>query len=160
MTSARMTYVRWNPTTRILATHVSGVVSAGDVAAWKKDLEQATRALPDDGAFGMLVDLRGYEVAEQDLSVHKTMREVMPQLLAEHGFEVGFFKLFETAPSATRRTGSTLCVAVANVHHDEAKMARYNELLATESERFFHRAEDARVWLTDTVAGWAEVQTT
>jgi hypothetical protein len=36
---------------------------------------------------------------------------------------------------------------VAHLHHDCDKMDRYNELLATEAERFFCATDQALAWL-------------
>jgi len=138
--------VRWHPEARLLKTRVSGVLSADDVQAWKARLDEAGARIPPAQPFRMLIDIRGYQVADQARDVHQVMREVTPLFLAAHGFTVGFFSLYDEAPPLARNDVAR-CGAVAHVHHDVAKMDRYNELLATPHERFFTDAEEAEAWL-------------
>ncbi len=144
-----ITDVSWNEDTRILTTRVAGVLTASQVQTWKDRLYQAGRLFPKEGPFKMLIDIQGYEVADQAREVHQVMREVTPVFLASHGFNVGFFSLYEVEPPVAREEASARCIAVAHVHHDADKMERYNELLGTDSERFFCDAGDAELWLTE-----------
>ena len=142
-----MISVNWHPEKSLLSTRVAGVLTAEEVQAWKDQLEQTSRRIPKEQPFKMLIDIRNYEVADQDREVHQVMREVTPLFLAAHGFVVGFFKLYDVVPPIGRGKENALCIAVAVVHHDAAKMDRYNEILSTPSERFFHAVEEAEEWL-------------
>jgi hypothetical protein len=135
----------YDPATRTLVTAVSGVVTLRDVAAWEDDLRRAADEVPEGAEFRALIDIRGYEVADQDRAVHQAMRQVMPTFLARHGFAVGFWGLYGVAPPEPSRPAR--CRAVAHVHHDGDKMDRYNELLATATERFFVDRDAASAWL-------------
>jgi hypothetical protein len=137
--------VHFDPTCGTLYSAVSGVLDCGDVAAWEAELYGAARSMPEGARFQVIDDLRGYEVAEQSTTVHKEMREVTPRFLAAHGFVVGFFKLYETAPPPKSEPRD--CTRVVHLHHDENKMARYREVLGSDRENFFADADAARDWL-------------
>lgn len=138
--------VHFDPSCGTLYTAVNGHLDYGEVAAWEAELYGAARSLPEGARFQMIEDLRGYEVAEQSLAVHKEMRAVTPRFLAAHGFVVGFFRLYdEPAPEPTEpRTAWR----VVHLHHDAHKMERYRELLGSATESFFADADAARDWLS------------
>lgn len=144
------------PDAGVLRTRLSGVLSAAEVGAWAADLEQAGRAIAFAHPFRMIVDIRGYEVAEQDPGVHRLQRLVIPTFLARHGFEVGYFRLFEVENSIAAEAGLARCIAVAHVHHDAGKMALYNERLATPAEAFFTDPEEAEAWIRSAPAADAQ----
>ncbi len=121
------------------------MLSAAEVAAWRDALYGAAAAVPPGVTFRTLADIRGYEVAEQERAVHAAMREVLPAFLAAHGFAVGFWGLYGATPPPAGP--GARCRAVAHVHHDRDKMDRYNELLATDVERFFDDRAAAAAWL-------------
>lgn len=138
--------VHYDADCRTLYTALSGTVDFATVAAWEAELYGAVRALPEGSEFQVIEDLRGYEVADQALAVHKEMRQVTPRFLAVHGFVVGFFRLYEETPppaSEPRR-----CRRVVHLHHDAFKMERYRELLGSADESFFTDADAARDWLS------------
>ena len=128
-----------------LRTHVWGILTAEDAVAWEGALEATTDGFAPGARFQVLEDLTDYEVADQPFAVHQRLREVSPRFLARHGFAVGFWRLYEATPPAQDRPGTIW--RVAHVHHDRDKMERYTELLASATERFFHRREDAEAWL-------------
>lgn len=138
-------FVRFDPVTTTLLSSVQGVLSATEVEEWGDALDRSVTGLPTAAEFRFLSDLHGYEVADQALAVHKRMREIGPRFLAAHGFAVGFWRLYEETPPEPSRSG--ICTRVAHVHHDCDKMERYNELLASATERFFCDQDAARTWL-------------
>ena len=144
---AGSTSVRWIEEKRLLTTRVTGVLTKSDVQSWRDLLHMTGRRIASDTDFRMMIDIRGYEVSEQDREVHMRMREVTPLFLAGHGFTVGFFRLYDEKPPSPEASLAR-CIAVAHVHHDAAKMERYNELLSTPVERFFVDAEEADRWLS------------
>ena len=95
----------------------------------------------------MLIDIRGYEVSEQDRELHQAQRAIIPTFLARHGFEVGFFRLFNVENTIAPDPARARCVAAAHVHHDGAKMDLYNQQIATDRERFFRDPAEAEAWL-------------
>lgn len=138
--------VQYDPSCNTLYTALNGTISFAEAAAWEAELYGAARAMPEGTRFQVIDDLRGYEVAEQELAVHKELREVTPRFLAAHGFVVGFFRLYEepAPPQSEPRD----CWRVVHLHHDEYKMSRYRELLASETESFFSDVDAAREWLS------------
>lgn len=109
-------------------------------------LKDEVDRLPDGTRFKLLLDLSGYEPASID--AHKAMRDVVPSLLIAHGLRPAFVDLFPEAPEPALRTErGVVCVAFANVHHDETKMERYEELIATANQRFFTSRPAAEEWL-------------
>jgi hypothetical protein len=142
-------HTTWDSTEQILRTRISGVLHQEQVEAWKQSLEQMSRQIPKHLNFTMLIDIQGYEVSEQDKAVHQQQRVVIPTFLARHGFEVGFFRLFEVQNTIPPNPNRARCVAVAHVHHDCNKMALYNQNLGRSSERFFCQISEAEAWLRE-----------
>lgn len=138
--------VHYDPSCGTLYTAVNGVVDFATVAAWEAELYGAVRALPAGSSFQVIEDLRGYEVGDQVLAVHKELREVTPRFYAAHGFVVGFFKLYEETPPEP--TEPRTCRRVVHLHHDAHKMDRYREVLGSADESFFADVDAAREWLT------------
>ena len=129
-----------------LRTRLAGTLTLADVHAWRDALHAAGRAVPAVAEFRALVDIRGYDVGAQDMAVHRVQREVVPRFLAAHGFVVGFFRLYEETPPPADPSLAR-CIAVAHVHHEAFKMERYDELLGSDTERFFTDPAEAEAWL-------------
>lgn len=128
-----------------LYSAVSGTLDCASIAAWEAELYGAVRSLPAGATFQFINDLRGYEVADQELIAHKEMRQVTPRFLAAHGFVVGFFRLYEETPPEPSEP--QVCTRVVHLHHDVNKMARYAEVLGSDRENFFSDPDSARDWL-------------
>jgi hypothetical protein len=121
-------------------------VDVAAVRAWKEGLEAAVALIPDGTPFRLLLDLTGYEPAALD--AHREMRTVVPELLVAHGLRPAFADLYPEAPEPQLRTErDVVCVAFANVHHDDEKMSRYEERIATTNQRFFTSRAAAEDWL-------------
>jgi hypothetical protein len=140
---------RWDPDRAVLTTQLKGHVDVEDVLTWRVGLTEALQRLPDGTAFRLLLDIDGYEPAS--LEAHKKMRTVIPEVLLRHGLRPAFLDLFpeaeEPAVSADR---GVVCIAFANVHHDGTKMARYDQEIATPTQRFFTSRAEAEAWLATT----------
>ena len=79
------------------------------------------------------------------------MRTVVPDLLVAHGLRPAFLDLFPEAPEpAITAERDVVCVAFANVHHDETKMSQYEERIASANQRFFTSRSSAEDWLATT----------
>jgi hypothetical protein len=127
-------------------SELKGRVDLDTVRAWRAGLRDEVDRLPDGSRFKLLLDLRGYEPA--GLDAHKEMRTVVPDLLAAHGLRPAFMGLFPDAPEpVVRAVREVVCVAFANVHHDETKMRQYEERIATADQRFFTARSEAEAWL-------------
>lgn len=138
--------VHYDASCGTLYTAINGVMDFATVAAWEAELYGAIRALPAGSDFQVIEDLRGYEVGDQAMAVHKELREVTPRFYAAHGFVVGFFKLYDETPPEPSEPRK--CRRVVHLHHDAFKMERYRELLGTPDESFFSDVDAAREWLT------------
>ena len=136
----------WSLPTGILTTHLTGPVGVADVLRWVADLHAALALVPDGGSFRLLLNLHGFDTA--NLLAHKAMRHVVPMILAHHGMRPAFVDLFDPqreVPITMER--DVRCTAVANVHHDAAKMNRYEQTIAKPDQRFFTDLAEARRWL-------------
>ncbi len=144
-------HTTWDSTKQILRTRISGRLHQEQVEAWERSLEQVSRQIPKHLNFTMLIDIQGYEVSEQDKVVHQQQRVVIPTFLAKHGFEVGFFRLFEVQNTIPPNPDRARCIAAAHVHHDCNKMALYNQNLGRSNERFFCQLSEAEAWLHEEI---------
>lgn len=139
-------------TTPVVTTELRGSVTVADVERWAARLRGDVAALPEGTRFRLLLDLTGYEPA--DIAAHKAMRLVVPRLLADHGMRPAFADLFpEDEAPVVRAEQGVVVEAFANVHHDPEKMRRYEELIATPTQRFFTSRGDAEAWLAGLPTG-------
>ena len=137
----------WDPGRGVLVTELHGTIDLDAVSTWRAGLYAEVDLLADGTSFKLLLDLTGYEPATLD--AHKAMRTVVPCLLLAHGLRPAFLDLFpDKDEPAVRAERGVICVAFANVHHDEAKMARYEETIATANQRFFTSRSAAEDWLS------------
>lgn len=147
----------WEPGSRLVVARLSGLIEVVHAHAWSSALARAVAAVPDGGAFALLLDLHGYEPA--DLDAHRAMREVVPRLLARHGMRPAFVDLFdEREEPVIGLDRQVRCIAFANVHHDAQKMARYRERIERVDQRFFTDAASARAWLLHVVENTSEAE--
>lgn len=143
-------HTTWNANDGIVHTRLTGIQTLASIDAWEQSLDDVTASIrfaAPTQTFRALVDIRGYEVDEQDRDVHQRQRVVVPLWLARHGLTVGFFGLYEVENTIVPADDAVRCSRVAHVHHDQLKMDRYNELLASERERFFTDPAEAHRWL-------------
>ncbi len=135
----------WDPTRALLVTRLRGRVTSGDVARWRRSLDDALARIPDGARFRLISDQYGYEPASLD--AHKAMRTVLPELLAAYGLRSALFDIAGAPDVALHRTRGITCTAVAHVHHDAVKMADLDRLAARSDERFFASYAEAEPWI-------------
>lgn len=140
-------HTEWQESDRVLLVRLAGRLTLEQVHEWESGLLQMSRHIPVSQPIKVLIDLRGYEVSEQAIEVHKVQRLIMPALLAKHAFTVGYFKMFDAENTIPADPALARCIAVAHVHHDENKMARYNENIGSVMEKFFTDTNAAHQWL-------------
>jgi G3E family GTPase len=140
----------WRAEDCLLVTRLQGIVTCVDVEHWQRSLELAIASFAENTAFRLVVDYTDYAFA--DIDAHKAMRVVIPQLLSQYGFRTGLFDLVEEPSLPLGNTRGISCVAVAFVHHDEHKMAMYEEQIGRAQERFFVDYEQALAWITSTLS--------
>lgn len=97
----------------------------------------------------MLVNLYGYKPLSID--THKRFRHVLPMLLAQYDWKVGYMDLFkEEAKGLTLMNSRNIkCIAVAHLHHDEIKMKEFETSFGKFNERYFSDTEKAKTWIED-----------
>ncbi|HVG15539.1 MAG TPA: hypothetical protein VM935_11280 [Chitinophagaceae bacterium] len=130
---------------RLVITELSGDIDSEDIEAWQQSLATVLRQLEPGTKFKILVDLYGYKA--RDFEAHKKFRAIVPQMLAEYGWYVGYLRMFPEASLFIRSSQNTYCVAAAHVHQDETKMRNYSENYSMRNERFFIDPEAARTWI-------------
>ncbi len=137
----------WRADQHVLLTRVSGTLQPADLEAWRLGLFETAALIPASQDFRLLVDLRGYTVADQEREIHMELRNVVPQFLLDHGFRAGFLDLFEVPDTPSDTSDTARCIAAAHVHHECQKMAMYNEQLGRPQERFFCSRAEAEAWI-------------
>jgi hypothetical protein len=137
----------WDPARNILRTRFTGPAGIAQVVSWRAGLYAAAAAIPRHGAFKLLVDIRGYQVAQTDPAVHKVQREVIPLFLATYHFRTGFIEFFGVKGEVVPVKEDARCMAVAHVHHESGKMELYRQTLGRENEGFFSQIQEAETWI-------------
>jgi len=136
----------WYPEQRLIETKLSGDVNLEDISYWKKTLEQAFNKIESGSSFKILINLFGFKPI--DLPTHKKYRDIIPLLLANYNWKVGYADLFEEAKYMTFASHRDItCFAAAHVHQDEEKIKKYQEHFGREDEQFFIDHEKAKTWI-------------
>ena len=142
----RIVNSQWDPESGVLITELTGAVSTSDVMEWREGLHRELARLPAHSSFHLLMNLSGFEPV--DIAAHKQMRTVIPEVLARHGLRPAFIDLFDERPEMHVTVSNGIrCVAFANVHHDETKMANYQQRIAKPNQQFFTDVNAALNWL-------------
>ena len=135
--------------TSILRTRFSSPAGIADVVSWRAGLSAAAAIMPRGASFKLLVDIRGYDVAKTNPTVHKVQREVVPIFLVAHSFRTGFIEFFGVKEDFVSSRKDAFCQAVAHLHHEEAKMNLYRQTLGRKVENFFSDLPEAETWLAE-----------
>lgn len=130
---------------QLIVTTLSGELDAADVQEWHESLKAVTGSLEAGTQFKILVDLHGFKA--NNFEVHKQFRVMVPQLLAEYGWYVGYIRMFPEAEICIRSTNNIRCRAAAHVHHDETKIANYASNYSMINEGFFTDSRAAKEWV-------------
>lgn len=139
----------WDPVTGILRTRFPGPAGIAQVVSWRAGLYAAAACLSRETTFKLLVDTRGYNVAEIDPLVHKVQREVIPLFLATHHFRTGLIEFFGLKGEVTAVDGDARCLAVAHVHHECPRTELYRQAMGRDTENFFCLNQEAEAWLAE-----------
>lgn len=138
-------YTHWDDSHQVLVTRLSGLVTLEEVEEWKEQFYQTANQIPRETTFKLFSNIHGFKAVNMD--AHKSFREVIPAFLAEHGLKPGYAKLFPEVPVQVSVQHGKVVTACAHVHHDETKITRYHQELATANEDFFTDPELAEQWL-------------
>jgi hypothetical protein len=91
------------------------------------------------------VNLFGFKA--ENFEVHKAYRNIIPLLLADFGYRIGYLDMFPEASVELRHYRGIRCVAMANVHQDATKMKDYQERFSNSHEQYFTDQETAVNWI-------------
>lgn len=147
MATAKNIETNWYPEKRVVVTQISGDVDKCDIEHWEKSLKSTLEQIEDNSTFKIYVNMHGFKAANID--AHKSFKDVVPSLLADYGWKVGYLNLFEEeAKTMTfKNTRGIKCAGVAHSHQDETKMDMYETRFSSHRERFFIDPAQARQWI-------------
>lgn len=130
---------------KLVITELSGDLNENDIGEWRQSLVEVLRHLGPDTKFKILVNLHGFKA--KNFEAHKKFRVVVPQLLAEYGWYVGYLRMFPEATLTIQSNRNIYCLAAAHVHQDETKIRNYAENYSMRNEGFFTDPDEARKWI-------------
>jgi len=135
----------WQPAEQLVTTRLSGLLDTADIQQWENTLTETMKQVPDNTAIKMLVDLHGFKA--ENFEVHKQYRNIIPLLLARHGYRIGYLDMFPEASITLTTERGIRVVAMANVHQDETKMKDYQEKFSKPFEQYFTDSAAAHAWI-------------
>jgi hypothetical protein len=135
----------WQPAEQLVTTRLSGLLDTADIEYWENTLIETMKQVPDHTEVKMLVDLHGFKA--ENFEVHKQYRNIIPLLLARHGYRIGYLDIFPEASISLTTERNIRVVAMANVHQDETKMKDYQEKFSKPYEQYFTDSAAALAWI-------------
>ncbi|TGM46726.1 hypothetical protein EHQ92_02030 [Leptospira biflexa] len=135
---------KWEQDSNLIITRLSGPITEADAIEWEKGLTQVLQSLPNGTKFKIFVNF--YDLNPSSVSAHKAYRNVMPLLLSQYGWRIGYLDLFEEANGLKITTTNGIqCVAAVHCHQDSYKIGEYERRFGKENEHFYDdpiRSED------------------
>jgi hypothetical protein len=139
-------YSKWYSDQHLIITCLTGLLSLDEIIVWEKSLYMALSEIPHQNTFKILVNLHGFTA--ENFDAHKRFRTIIPAVLADYGWKVGYVNLFEESAAITLTNHNGIqCVAAAHVHHDKSKIDKYSELFNSENEQFYTSPARAKTWI-------------
>lgn len=135
----------WYANEQLLVTKLNGKMNSIDIERWKDSLHAVMDTIPGNTSFKILVDLHGFEA--ENTEVHKEYRAIIPLLLADYGYRIGYLDMFPEATAEMQNKRGVQCVAMANVHHNADKMLDYETRFSKPHEHYFTEPEAALNWI-------------
>lgn len=137
---------KWHHELNLIETNLSGNIDEQDVIQWEKSLHDAMSQIPEGSQFKILVNLYGFKAV--NIQAHKRYREIIPLLLANYNWKVGYVDLFEESKLMKfSKTRNIVCIAAVHVHQDEEKIKKYEENFSRENEHFMTDVTRAKEWI-------------
>ena len=137
--------VKWHPANQLIVAKISGKLNREDIQRWEESMLYVVNNLPDNSLFKIVVDLDGFEA--ETMEVHKQFRTIIPLLLADYNYRVGYLDMFPEAKVELNQTRGISCIAMANVHHNVEKMLDYQTRFSKTHEQYFTETEPALAWI-------------
>lgn len=135
----------WLPDEMIFSSCLKGKISDITIDQWQKSIEDTEMLIPSRQSIKCIFNLYGYEPC--NMEVHKKFRDTIPLFLSRHDFLAGYLKLYPELNIPLSTLKGIRCVAVAHVHHDQAKMSGYQQRFAKNNEAFFSNEKEADDWI-------------
>lgn len=137
---------RWLAEKKLLMTRLCEEVDITSVVQWERSLVNKVEEIPDGNAFKIFIDLFGFKAV--DLDTHKRFRSVIPVLLSQYNWRIGYLNLFEEANDLVLSSKRGVqCFGAAHVHQDETKIEKYQSMFGTDAERYFTNPAQAWNWI-------------
>lgn len=138
---------KWYPEKRLVVTHISGNIEKSDIEQWENSFKNTLDKIEDYSTFKIFINMHGFKAV--DIDTHKRFRTVIPTILADYGWKVGYLDLFveETKTMTYNNRRGIKCVGVAHSHQDETKMELYETRFSSNREHFFLDPAKARDWI-------------
>ncbi|MEP2671123.1 MAG: hypothetical protein ABJH04_19120 [Cyclobacteriaceae bacterium] len=138
---------QWVGAENLLITRLTGDVNIAEIVKWEKSLLNATEEIPNKSNFKIFVDLFGFKAV--DIEAHKRFRSIIPLVLSQYGWRVGYLNLFEEANDLTLTSKRGIkCFGAAHVHHDATKIEKYQSMFGNKTEQYFTDPVMARMWIS------------
>ena len=149
MTFSKITKTEWFAEKNLVVTKISGELNKADIAQWEHSLYHCLTKLKNGTELKMLIDMYGFKAI--DLEAHKFFRTVIPLMLAQYGWKVGYLDMFEEEAASIQyfRYRGVQCIAAAHTHQDASKMELYENRFGRENEHFFSDPYHAARWIND-----------
>ncbi len=142
----KITSTQWHPQRSLIETTLSGDVDEQDIIQWEQSLHRAMNQIPDGASFKIFVNLHGFKAV--NIQAHKRYREIIPILLANYNWKVGYVDLFEESKDMKfQKTRNIGCIAAVHVHQDKEKIRKYEENFSRENEHYMTDSEKAKEWI-------------
>ncbi|EMY62618.1 hypothetical protein [Leptospira terpstrae] len=139
-------YTKWEKESTLIITRISGSVTETEVSEWKQSLEKAFAEIPSGTQFKIFVNLYGLNPAS--VSAHKAYRDIIPLLLSQYNWRIGYLDLFEEAKDLKLTSKNEIeCLAAVHCHHDSYKINEYESRFGKDSEHFFDDPEKSESWI-------------
>jgi hypothetical protein len=144
--SYKVAETSWNAGHKLIETIFSGDVDEDDIAKWERSLHHAINQVPDGTTFKIIVNLYGFKAI--NIQAHKRYREIIPRLLANYNWKVGYVDLFEESTQMKFQSIRNInCAAAVHVHQDEEKIKKYEERFSRDNEHFMTDPLKAKDWI-------------
>ncbi|MBM9501243.1 hypothetical protein JWG44_13380 [Leptospira sp. 201903071] len=143
----KTTTTRWIPEKQLISTTIRGKMEVEDVELWERTLLDSLEQIPDNGVFKIFVNLHGFESA--NIEAHKRFRTIIPEVLSDYGWKVGYLDLFEESKQMRFRNHRGIrCLGAVHVHQDKTKIDSYEEKFGRDNEHFYTDPQIAEEWIS------------
>lgn len=141
-------YTNWEKESSLIVTRLAGPVTEVDVEEWEKGLREVFQTLPKGTQFKIFVNLHG--LSPSSVNAHKSYRDVIPLLLSQYGWRIGYLDLFEEANELKiTTTNECKCYAAVHCHQDGYKIQEYERRFGKENEHFYEDPNLCESWIRE-----------